>query len=156
MSKGFEARYPSPGWGEHPGLVGHKKLLTHPASEKVDRGLSSLASSFGPLLQLPRPYCCRFTCCSQFLPCPLIARPGLGSWPFPYFPINPRAADIDSRHPRWASNLIKPQQAMALLPGIQNQTSPLIYPLRILAVECFMLFFRQIIGNFLLISPEGW
>lgn len=156
MSKGFEARYPSPGWGEHPGLVGHKKLLTHPASEKVDRGLSSLASSFGPLLQLPGPYCCRFTCCSQFLPCPLIARPGLGSWPFPYFPINPRAVDIDSRHPRWASNLIKPQQAMALLPGIQNQTSPLIYPLRILAVECFMLFFRQIIGNFLLISPEGW
>ena len=68
MSKGFEARYPSPGCGEHPGLVGDKKLLTHPTSEKVDRGLSSLASSFCPLLQLPGPYCCRFTCCSQFLP----------------------------------------------------------------------------------------
>ena len=37
-----------------------------------------------------------------------------------------------------------------------KSTSPLIYPLRILAVECFMLFFQQIIGNFLLISPEGW
>ena len=37
-----------------------------------------------------------------------------------------------------------------------KSTSPLIYPLRILAVECFMLFFWQISGNFLLISPEGW
>ena len=35
-------------------------------------------------------------------------------------------------------------------------TSPLICPLRTLAVECFMLFFRQIMGNWLLISPESW
>ena len=55
MSKGFEAHYPSPGWGEHPGLVGDKKLLSHPASEEVDSGLSSLTSSFCPLLQLPGP-----------------------------------------------------------------------------------------------------
>lgn len=111
-----------------------------------------------PFLRLPGP-CCYLICSSQFLHHPLITKPRVGSWPFPILPINPGAADIDKRHPRWASDAIKPQRRAAGNGSASwnpKLTSPLSYLFRILAVQCFMLFFRQIMGNLLLISPESW
>lgn len=101
--------------------MGDKRLQSLPMSEQVSGGFSLLASDFCSLLTLP----------GAMLPLsylPPHTRAGGGQLVAFSCPSHqPRAADIDGRHSRWASNLIKPEPGlhdMALLPGIRKEPAP--------------------------------
>lgn len=129
---------------------------SHPMSEKVNSGLSFLASNFFvPFLSCQGP-CCYLICSSQFLSHSFVIKPGVGSVAFSCPCHQPRASDIDKRHPRWASNFITPQLWAAGNDTASRNpklTSPLIYPFRVLAVQCSMLFFSTDPGQFVANFP---